>query len=102
MTHAMYAENDSDLYAEPTLTELIDNNEKILENRIQKETINKFVAMLTDHGKHKKNVSILRALVNCDGTAIVSNQAEISKLLLDDMDTRNRVIIPLRKERETI
>jgi len=34
MMHAMNCEDQNDIEAEPTLTELIDNNTDVLENRI--------------------------------------------------------------------
>ena len=97
MMHAMQCDQENDLFAEPTLTELIDNNKVVLENRIQRETISSFVEMLTDREKHQKYVNILRALVNCDGEAVVSNQGEISRLLLDNEQTKSALIFNLRK-----
>ena len=73
MTHAMFCDNQNNLYAESTLTELISNNERILENRIKRETISRFVDMLITQDKHEKYVNILKALVICNGSAIPSN-----------------------------
>jgi len=96
INQAMFTDNQNSFKAEPTLTELIDNNERILKSRIKKVTINRFVDMILIQDKHKKYVNILRALVNCDGEAIVSNQGEISKLLLEDMDTKYSLLHALR------
>ena len=77
MVHVMNTNLQNELLSEPTLTELIDNNALILNNKIKKSAIHKFTSLLKD--KHEKYVNILRALVNCDGEAVVNNQGEISK-----------------------
>jgi len=43
MMHAMNCDDENNIDAEPTLTELIDNNTDVLENRIKKSTIFRFV-----------------------------------------------------------
>lgn len=59
--------------AEQTLTELVDNNTDILENRITEETISRFIDVIINSEKHEKYVKLLRALINCDGMPIVKN-----------------------------
>jgi hypothetical protein len=50
-------------------------------------------------------VNILRALVNCDGEAIINNQAEISKekhgLLIEDEEA-NKVLLLVKERGEEI
>ena len=46
MSHAIFCDKENYLFAEPTLTELIDNNQRILESRIKRETISRFMDML--------------------------------------------------------
>lgn len=58
--------------AEKTLTELIDNNKKILETKISSRIINSFLIMLSDRRKSNQ-VSMVRALCVCDGEAMVFN-----------------------------
>jgi hypothetical protein len=73
MNHTLGTNEKVDLKAEATLTELIDNNKKILESRISETTIIKLINMLRGENKHAKYVKILRALVNCDNRAIAVN-----------------------------
>jgi len=73
MRHTLATTEKTDLKAEPTLTELIDNNKRILEARIQPDTIVNIIDMLKVKNKHAKYVNILRALVNCDDSAILGN-----------------------------
>ena len=51
MAHTLSTNEDTDLKAEATLTELIDQNKKILESRISKDTISKLINMLTGDSK---------------------------------------------------
>ena len=46
MNHSINTDQVTNLYAEATLEELIDNNKRILETRIKKETIDDFVESL--------------------------------------------------------
>ena len=46
MKHTVLTNNKNDLLAGETLTELIDNNRFILENRISKDTIKNLIYML--------------------------------------------------------
>jgi hypothetical protein len=72
IVQSMLTDNDSDIGSEEALTELIDNNKKILEAKIQEDTILKFVKMLRDE-KEDKYVKLLRAIVVCDRQAVVRN-----------------------------
>ncbi|KAL4466941.1 hypothetical protein ABPG74_010538 [Tetrahymena malaccensis] len=73
-----------DIGSEETLTELIDNNKKILET-IDEVTVNKFLQMLMEN-QNKKYVKLIRALILCNDQP-VHNQELISKYLLSGMDT---------------
>jgi len=91
MAQAMVADAENDIKAEATLIELIDNNKKILNTRINKETIGKFVKMLKEN-KNEKFVNLLRALCVCDGEAVVKNQTEMSFLIVQNEEIRNHLI----------
>ncbi len=73
MRQSMESTEDNNLCAEPTLTELVDNNTDILKNRITEDTINRFIEVIVKAEKHAKYVNLLIALVNCEGEAIVDN-----------------------------
>lgn len=88
-------ELDDSLKANETLTELIDNNQVILETRIKKSTINKFVTNLVESGGEKKFVDILRAICICNETPMKANQNIISLLILGVANSRERLILPL-------
>lgn len=81
--------------ANETLTELIDNNYRILETRIKDDTIDKFVNNLISSGVDKKFVEILRAICICDEKPMIKNQTSITTIMLEDADTRENIILPL-------
>ena len=72
MVQAMNYDSRNDIKAEPTLTELIDNNEDVLENKINYDIIHRFVQLLINE-KDIKYIKLLKALINSDGKAMTSN-----------------------------
>lgn len=83
-----------DMLAEPTLTELIDNNELILKKKIDLTIITRFVNLLIEE-KSVKYIKLLRALVNCDGKAMKVNQEMVVDLLLVKNQNKLDLINPL-------
>lgn len=73
MNMAMLSTSKSDILAEATLTELIDNNKMVLENKIKKLTIKNFISLLFNNEAHEKYVNLLRALCTCNGAAMINN-----------------------------
>jgi hypothetical protein len=85
-----------DIMAEPTLTELIDNNKLVLENKIKDSIIHEFTNLLISETSKTKYVKLLRALINCNGSAIEKNQKLIVKNILEsDPNVKLNVINPL-------
>lgn len=66
MTQAMFRDPYFDIKAGEALTELIDNNRFVLENKITPQIIDTFVDELLKT-KEVKYVELLQALINCDG-----------------------------------
>ena len=95
MMHAMNCDEENNIDAEPTLTELIDNNTDVLENRIKKETIYRFVDSVIAE-KEAKYVQLLIALVNNEGEAVVSNQLKISQCLLVNQENMKKVLVDIQ------
>lgn len=97
---SMFSDPNHDLFAEPTLTELIDNNKRILETKIKRETIAKFVGMLKYQKPHAKYVNLLRALTVCNGEAMIANQGEISRAIFEDEGARDAICYKLKVQPE--
>ena len=95
LVHALKTKGRNDIKSEGTLTELIDNNKRILKFRLRKETINKFVQLVSAE-KVPKYINILRVIIVCDGEPMQRNQREISKLLLKDQKMRERLLYRIR------
>ena len=89
---------DDSLGANSTLTELIDNNERILEAQIKKSTIDKFVYNLIESDCDKKYIGILRAICICNGRPMARNQGLISCAILTDSTNRKKIIPELKLE----
>ena len=89
---------DDSIGANSTLTELIDNNERILEAQIKKGTIDKFVYNLIESRGNKKYIDILRAVCICNGKPIEANQKILSEIILKDNINRKKLIPELKME----
>ena len=95
MSQALASDQKNDIKAEATLTELIDNNKRILDSRIDKDIITKFVHTLIER-KHEKFVKLLQALIVCDGEAVLKNQTETSKQIFGDENIYKELIFNIR------
>jgi hypothetical protein len=83
---------ENDIRAGQTLTELIDNNQRILESRIELKTILEFVNVLKEGDKDAKYVEILRAICICDGMPMIKNQKDITREMLSKKEVKSQLI----------
>ena len=93
---------DSKIQANETLTELIDNNQRILETRIKKSTIIQFVENLAYKGGDSRYVDILRAIIICDNKPMLKNQNIVTDIMISDERIRTKLIKPLKLKENTI
>lgn len=100
LVQSLKTRGSNEINAEQTLTELIDNNERILKTRVRKETINKFL-QLVSQDKISKYLKILRVIIVCDGKPMKNNQREISKLVLKDQRMQKQLLYDLRTVEHT-
>lgn len=98
MHQSMHTRGHNDIRAGQTLTELIDNNERILENRIEKATIENFIHFLCHEDKDVKFLNILRAICICNEEPIIKNQKELSELMLQDKSVTKELLFELQNE----
>lgn len=63
-------------------TELVDNNEKILDTKINAETIKNIVRFLIELDANKKYIKILRAFCICNSKAVFRNQLLLTSHIL--------------------
>jgi hypothetical protein len=93
---------DDSLGANITLTELIDNNERILEAQIKKDTVEKFVYNLIESKGDKKYIEILRAICICNNKPILKNQKMLSAIILKDNSNRRHLLPELKMEKSEV
>ena len=99
MNQTLNADPRVDIMAEPTLTELIDNNKIVLETKITPDTIKNFVNLIVKNPL-KKFIKLLRAVCVCDNEPMINNQREISILAVQDKDARERIVFKLRETKD--
>jgi hypothetical protein len=97
LVQSLKTRGQNEIKAESTLTELIDNNKRILKTRVRKETINKFIQLVSSD-KISKYLKILRVIIVCDGQPMKNNQREVSKLILKDEKMSKKLLFGLRLE----
>lgn len=97
LDQAIRTNKDNDIQASRMLTELIDNNKRILESRIEKTVINQFINYLTSHDRDTKTVNILRAICICDGKPMIKNQKDVSLQILSDPKVCKELVFPIRR-----
>lgn len=95
MIHYFLSELDASIGAKETLTELIDNNQRILETRIKRSTIDEFVKNLIELGGDIRYTEILRAMCICDGKPMLKNQNAVTEAILQEENIREKLILPL-------
>jgi RIH domain len=83
-------------------TELVDNNEKILDGKINSDTIKNIVRFITEDDRDKKYVKILRALCICDSKGVLKNQTQLTNLILSSQETSQYFIFKVEVEEEDI
>ena len=102
MIHYFLSELDASIGAKETLTELIDNNQRILETRIKRSTIDEFVKNLIELGGDIRYTEILRAMCICDGKPMLKNQNAVTEAILQDENIREKLILPLQIDNDLI
>lgn len=84
MQQSLETNQDNDILAGTTLLELIDNNRRILESRIEDSTIHRFIDFLVSDIQQAQYVNIVRAMCICNEEPMIKNQKKVSKFLLED------------------
>lgn len=83
-------------------TELVDNNEKILDYKINDKIINEIIGFIMKGECNKKFVKILRALCICNSKSVLKNQIAITNSILLNVKQSQFFLFKLEVEDETI
>lgn len=90
MKHTLENTEQCDTFVGFTLTELIDNNTKILESRIKEGTILSIVRGMRFDTTNLYFIGLLRALCICNGKPVFKNQQLIIQALLNEDTYKDR------------
>jgi hypothetical protein len=83
-------------------TELVDNNEKILDYKINDKIINEIIGFVVKGECNKKFVKILRALCICNNKSVLKNQIAITNSILLNPKYAEFFLFRMEVEDETI
>ena len=83
-------------------TELVDNNEKILDDKINSETIRNIVRYIVESDTNKKYVKILRAFCICNNKGVLKNQILLTMFILMNPGISSYFIFKIELEEEEI
>jgi hypothetical protein len=96
---AMTATEQNNFRAESTITELLKNNEVLLDKQITKETIVNFVELCKGQMKNERFLNLLATLCSCNGQAVNSNQDDCCEILLENDDNNDALIMKMAANR---
>jgi inositol 1,4,5-triphosphate receptor type 1 len=96
---AMTATEQNNFRAESTITELLKNNEVLLDKQITKETIVNFVELCKGQMKNERFLNLLATLCSCNGQAVNSNQDDCCEILLENDDNNEALIMKMAANR---
>jgi len=96
----MQAGGDNNLMAESVLTELLNNNKKLLDNQINFETIENFVKLCFQQGKNERFMRLLSSLCCCQGEAVISKQNAITEILLEREINKKLLLFEIKFDEE--
>ena len=91
----MTATEQNNFRAESTITELLKNNEVLLDKQITKETIINFVELCKGQMKNERFLNLLATLCSCNGQAVNSNQDDTCEILLENPENNEALIMKL-------
>lgn len=92
----MKTHNENDINASTTVEELLSDNQKLLEEQITPTIVKQFINLCKTQEKDKKLIMLLTAMCICNGEQIEHNQLQIVKFLLEDRNTRDKLMMPVR------
>jgi hypothetical protein len=91
----MTANEQNNFKAEATLTELLKDNEVLLDKQITKETIINFVDLVKGQTKNERFLNLLATLCSCNREAVNSNQDDTCEVLLENEDNNKALIMKM-------
>lgn len=92
---AMVTTEKNSFLAEKTITELLLNNKQLLDTQIETSTIVSLIELCLRQPKHERFLNLLSNLCQCEGQAITSNQDGIYATVLENLQNRKGMLVPI-------
>ena len=70
------------LGASHCLKEMVKNNKELLDTKLDKDIVTKFIALIKERGRNRMFLSFLNTMCICDGEAVESNQLKLLEMVL--------------------
>lgn len=77
------------------LNMLLSNNVQLLDQHVNKETVQKFIDLIGKDGPHKRFMSFFQAICSCNGSQIISNQELVLNAIVNDIDNQSALMIAM-------
>jgi len=97
--HAVNIGETAESYSEATITAILTNNKKLLDQQISRENISHIINLCQNQRKHERFLNLLSCLCICQGEAVIGNQNDIVEILMEDDEVRDIFVIPIRENR---
>ena len=88
----------NDIYCSKTLVELLDDNRKILEERINPDLIRNYVSSFMDQEKEAGYLEVLCVMCICEEVPILKNQIAITETILGNKTVFDKIMVHTRME----
>lgn len=95
--HAVNIGETAESYSEATITAILTNNKKLLDQQISKENIAHIINLCQNQRKHERFMNLLSCLCICQGEAVIGNQNDIVEILMENEKVRDLFVIPIRE-----
>ena len=97
-TQAMICTDSNSFFAETAIHELIRSNPRLLENQIEKTTIENLVKLCLKQPLHERFLHLLAGLCSCNNRAISSNQDYVFETMLEDERVKALLFFKITQE----
>ena len=82
--------------AETVIRELIKDNARLLENQIEKTTVENLIKLCLSQPLHERFLDLLSGLCSCNERAITSNQDYVFEAMLENKERMEKLVINIK------
>ena len=77
------------------LNMLLSNNTMLLDQHVNKDTVQKFIDLIGKDGPHKRFMSFFQAICSCNGSQIISNQELVLNAIVNNVDNQGALMLSM-------